>query len=72
MLRSSFSVQLSTKQGSGTDLTSVISTAVEMNLSKSTSHSSASTNDIYWELGIPGGQAMGIYTGTTTFEAKSD
>ena len=58
--------------GSGTDLTNSSSTAVELDLSKPTSHPSTSTDDIYWGLGIPSVQEAGSYTGTTTFEAKLD
>ncbi|MCX6764529.1 MAG: DUF2341 domain-containing protein [Candidatus Nealsonbacteria bacterium] len=67
-----YSTSSGVNYGSGTDLTSSISTAVEVDLPKTTSHPSVSTDDIYWGLAIPFGQFAGFYTGTNTFEAKAD
>jgi len=47
-------------------------TSLELDMSKPTSHPSTSTDDIYWGLAIPSGQNPGVYTGTSTFGAKSD
>jgi hypothetical protein len=57
---------------SGTDLTKATSTAVELDLSKPTSHPSTSTDDIHWGVAIPSPFPSGTYTGTTTFESKAD
>ena len=67
-----WSLSTSISYGSGTNLTSTPSTAVELDLSKPTSHPSTSTDDIYFGFGVPSTQAVGTYTGTTTFEAKAD
>ena len=58
--------------GNGTALTSVTSTAVEMDLSKPTNHPSTSSDDLYWGAEVPSATPKGNYSGTTTFEAKTD
>ncbi len=67
-----YSTSSGVSYASGTDLTTATITAVELDLSKPTSHPSTSTDDIYWGLAIPPVQAAGTYTGTNTFEAKAD
>lgn len=67
-----WSTSTSVSYGSGTDATSSSDYAVELDLSRPTSHPSTSTDDTYWGIGIPSGQAMGTYSGTTTYEAKAD
>ena len=58
--------------GSGTDLTGISTTSVEVDLSKPTSYPSTSTDDLFFGLGIPVSQALDTYNGTGTIEAKSD
>jgi len=60
-----------TSYGSGTDATELTDNEVDLDLSKPTSHPSTSSDDVYWGVGIPSGQELGTYTGTTTYEAKS-
>ena len=67
-----YSLSPGTSYGDGTSATSSTSTVVVLDLSKPTSSPSTSTDDIYWGIGIPVGQALGFYSGTTTFEAKDD
>lgn len=68
-----YATSSSVSYGSGTDATSTDTNAVEMDLSKPTAHSpNTSTDDIYWGLEIPSIQKAGSYTGTNTFESKSD
>ncbi len=57
--------------GSGTDLSGSL-TELEIVLPKPDTSPSTSTDDIYWRIGIPGGQAPGTYNGTTTVAAKID
>jgi len=57
---------------SGTDLTDVTSTVVEVVLSKPTSQPSTSTDDVYWGTEAPSVASKGTYSGTTTFVAKKN
>ena len=67
-----WSTSSSWSYGSGTDLTSATSTAVELDLPKPISRFATSADDIYWGIGIPSTTSLGTYSGTTTFEAKAD
>jgi|GEM_PF-6712741 len=59
--------------GLGINATSSSSNTVEVDLDKPISHYySTSMDDIYWGIGVPTNTMSGVYTGTNTFEAKSD
>ena len=68
-----WSTSSSWSYGSGTDLTSNASTSVELDLPKPTSRfCTSSVDSVYWGIGIPSTTSLGVYSGTTTFEAKAD
>ncbi len=67
-----WSTNTSISYGSGADATSSTNYAVELDLSKPTSHPSTSTDEIYWGLAVPVDTPGGTYNGTNTAVAKAD
>lgn len=57
--------------GSGTDLTSS-DVRVQLNLAKSTTSPANSTANLYWRLGVPAIQQIGVYSGENTLTVVND
>ncbi|MFH0712336.1 MAG: hypothetical protein V2A55_00535 [Candidatus Jorgensenbacteria bacterium] len=47
-----------------------VATRRELNITKGTATGTPSTQNDYWAIQVPGGQAAGTYNGTTTIEAQ--
>jgi hypothetical protein len=57
--------------GTGTDLTST-AFRIQFDLGKPTTSPSTQTKNLYWRLGLTGGQDLGVYSGSNVVLSKND